>query len=66
MGERVKLYVGTKPIHAPIGRSGITVKKTKPKRAATARTAQQNLGPPSRRGGFAGGLVSYTGISKVK
>ena len=57
-GRTTGSWVGPAPIPA--------VKKTKPKRAATARTAQQNLNPPTRRGGFTGGLVSYTDISKVK
>ena len=63
MGERVKLYVGNQPARSPMDLPILTVKETKPKRTAKARTARQN---PSRRGGFAGGLVSYTGISKVK
>ena len=44
---------------------GRALSAIKPKKRSQIR-ATQSVAPPGRRGGFAGGLVSYTDISKVK
>jgi len=55
-------------ISGKIGKYGDTPKKRKGRASKRShiQEAQSSLAPPTRRGGFKGGLVSYKGIGKLK
>ena len=64
MGLLSNIFTGIKNV----GKYGDTPKKKSGRlsKYSHIQEAQSSLAPPTRRGGFAGGLVSYTDISKVK